>query len=173
MDKGKSHLVAMLLAVVALTTIAASARVVVFTEPASDAGQTLATAAITGLAGGGSGTLTGIAGTVDTAADADLYLFTVNGTVTFTASAVGGTSSVTGNGQIDTSLFLLNSAGVPLVANDDQSNSNYQGAFTVSLTAGTCYLGIALSGNEPINANGQLLFTWTSPRPAYAGLLPA
>ena len=152
-----------LLAAAALTTIAVPARAVVFTEPASDAGQTLATAANTGLAVGGSGTLTGISGTIGTAVDADLYLFTVNSTVTFTAAALGGASSTQAGSAIDTSLFLFSSTGVPLVANDDQSNTNFQASLTTTLTAGTYYLGISLSGNEPVNSASQQLFTSDQP----------
>ena len=176
MDKRKRHLATTLLAVAGLTIIAASAQAAIYTEPASDVGQTLATAASTGLGVGGSGTLTGISGTIGTSTDADLYLFTVNSPVTFTAAAVGGTSSVAGNGRIDTSLFLFDATGNALVANDDQSNTSYQGAFTISLAAGTYYLGISLSGNEPINANSQLLFTVDQPttdvRGAASGLNP-
>ena len=168
MDKGKRHLATSLLAAAALTTTAASVRAVVYVEPA-DAGQTLATAANTGLSVGGAGTLTGISGTISTSTDADLYLFTVNSTVTFTATAVGGTSSVAGNGQIDTSIFLFTSTGVPLLANDDQSSTSYQGSLTTMLTAGTYYLGISLSGNEPVNSNNQLLFATDQPTTSVRG----
>ena len=149
---------------------------VVYIEP-SDAGQTLATAADTGLTAGGSGTLTGIAGTIGTGTDADLFLFNISDPVTFTATAVGGASSVAGNGQIDTSLFLFDAAGNALVANDDQTtDAYYQSSFTLTLTPGAYYLGVSLSGNEPVNANGQLLFTVDQPttgvRGPTAGLNP-
>lgn len=174
MDKGKSHLATSLLAAAALTTTAATSQAVIFTEPGTDVGQTLTTAANTGLSVGGSGTLTGVSGTIGTATDADLYKFTVNSTISFTASATGGASSA-GNFPIDTSLFLFDSLGNALVANDDQANY-YQSSFTISLTAGTYYLGISLSGNEPINSNSQLLFTvdqpTTSTRGPAAGLNP-
>lgn len=168
MDKGKSQLATTLLAAAALTVTAASAQAVVYVEPGNDAGQTLATAANTGLAVGTGGTLTGISGTIGTSADADLYKFTANSTVTLVFTANGGTSSL-GNFAIDTSIFLFDTAGNPLVANDDQSNTNYQGSFTFTLAAGTYYLGISLSGNEPINSNSQLLFTVNQPTTARRG----
>ena len=175
MEQRKRKLTATLLAAAASATLAAPAHAVVYTEP-GDAGQTLTTAANTGLSVGGTGTLTGVSGTIGTSTDADLYKFTINSTVTFTAAAAGGASSVAGNGNIDTSLFLFDSLGNAIIANDDQSNTNYQGSLTISLTAGTYYLGISLSGNEPVNSNNQLLFTVDQPttgqRGAAAGLNP-
>ena len=149
----------------------------IYAEP-GDAGQTLATASNTGLTAGGTGTLTGISGTISgSAADADLYQFTLAANSTLQITAIGGTSSVAGNGQIDTSLFLLSSTGTAVLANDDQSNTNYQGQLNLAgLPSGTYYLGIAWSGNEPVNSASQLLFTTDQPttnvRTAASGLNP-
>ncbi len=169
MDKGKRKLATSLLAAAALTTTTASVQAVVYTET-SDAGQTLATANNTGLSVGGTGTLTGVAGTIGTSTDADLYQFTVNSPIAFTATVTGGASSVAGAGQIDTSMFLFNSLGAALIANDDQSNTvYYQSSFTINLAAGTYYLGVSLSGNEPVNSNNQLLFTTDQPTTSVRG----
>ena len=161
---------------------------VTYTEP-GDAGQTLATASNTGLTAGGTGTLTGISGDIGVnaaatggASDADLYQFTLGAAGTASSylqiSALGGTSSTQGPSAIDTSLFLFNAAGTPILANDDTSNTNYQATLNlVGLPSGTYYLGIALSGNEAINSASQQLFTVDQPtttqRGAASGLNPA
>lgn len=130
-----------------------------------DAGQTLATAANTVTVGP---TLTTITGTLSSFTDADLFKFVITNTMTFSATA----SSLQG---IDTALFLFNSLGAAVVANDDQSNLSFQAAipagssFVMTLSPGTYYLGISLSGNEPINSNSQLLFTVDSPTTAVRG----
>lgn len=181
MDKGKRNLATTLLAAAALTSAAPSLHAKITSIPSltyaepGDAGQTLATAANTNLSVGGVSN-NAITGTIGTTTDADLYKFTVTSSIIFTATAAGGASSVAGNGNIDTSIFLFDISGNPLVANDDQNNANYQGSFTFNLTAGTYYLGIALSGNEPVNSNNQRLFTVDQPtigqRGAASGLNP-
>ena len=40
---------------------------------------------------------------------------------------------------------------------------------TTTLTAGSYYLGISLSGNEPVNSNSQLLFTVDQPTTSVRG----
>ena len=110
------------------------------------------------------------------ATDADLYPFTLGGAVGTTASSLqitanGGTSSTQVGSAIDTSLFLFNSAGTPVLANDDASNASYQGQLNlIGLPAGTYYLGIALSGNEAINSASQQLFTVDQPTTAQRGV---
>ena len=141
-----------------------------------DAGQTLAGAQTTAATPATAGqSLTAITGTIGTSVDADLFELTITNTTTFSATAVGGTSSVAGNGQIDTSLFLFTSTGVPVEANDDQSNSSYQAglpagnALLTTLSPGTYYLGISLSGNEAVNSASQQLFTVDQPTTAVRG----
>lgn len=120
-----------------------------------DAGQTVGTAQGTGLGGT---SLTTITGTISSATDADLFAIRLTAPATFSATTVGGLTT------LDTALFLFNSAGVPIYTNDDASGSSLQStlpgstSFTASLAAGTYFLGISLSGNEPINLNAQLLF---------------
>lgn len=129
-----------------------------FVEP-GDAGQTLATASGTGVP---NSTLTSITGTISSATDADLYVIRITSTTMFSAIA----SSISG---IDTSLFLFNSSGMAVIANDDSSGMSFQAAIPsgnsllTSLSPGIYYLGISLSGNEPINLNSQLLFTVDQP----------
>lgn len=176
MDKGKRKLATTLLAAASLTTTAASLKALpTFAEP-GDAGQTLATAANTAANAGQVGqTLSTITGTIGSSTDADLYVLTITNVTTFSAIA----SSTAG---IDTSLFLLNAAGVPVTANDDASGASFQAAlpagnaFLATLAPGKYYLGISLSGNEPVNLNSQLLFTPDQPttnvRGAASGLNP-
>ena len=135
----------------------------VFTE-AGDAGQTLATAAVTDL----TTTPATINGTIGTATDADLYEIYLASPATFSAT-------VTSTAGIDTALFLFDASGNPLVANDDSSNTSFNptlpagSTFTASLAAGNYYLGISLSGNEPVNSADQLLFTTDQPTTAVRG----
>ncbi len=140
-----------------------------------DAGQTLAGAQGTGLVNGNP--LTSIFGTLSSPTDADLFLIRIMTPTMFSASTVGGST-------LDTALFLLNSSGMAIYTNDDASGASVQStlpagtAFTMTLAPGTYYLGISLSGNEPINSNGQLLFAAyiggdsTSVRGAAAGINP-
>lgn len=126
----------------------------VFNE-VGDAGQTLGTAQFTGAFGTG---LSAIVGTISSSTDADLYVIRITAPTTFSATTVNATTS------IDTALFLFSSSGVPIVTNDDASGTSLQSSlpagnsFTFSLAPGTYYLGISLSGNEPINLSSQLLF---------------
>ena len=173
MDQGKRKLATALLAAAAFTTTAASLRALPYAE-AGDAGQTLATAQ---NAGAFSGTPASITGSISGGADADLYSFTLSAATNLQISAVGGTSSVYGPAPIDTSLFLFDSTGRGLLANNDQGGTSYQGQLTISLAAGTYYLGISLSGNEAVNSANQYLFAQngasTDVRQPVAGVNPA
>jgi hypothetical protein len=142
-----------------------------------DAGQTLGTAQNTGITGGQS--LTTITGSILTPGDADLFRITITSPIIFSATTTFG-----GLTTLDTALFLFNSLGQAIYTNDDVSGSSFQStlpagtSFTMSLAAGTYYLAISLSGNEPVNLNGQLLFAAyiagdsTSVRGAAAGVNP-
>lgn len=142
----------------------------VFTEVA-DAGATLATANLPGV-----GPLLAIKGNLFSDTDADLFRIFVNDPSTFSATTVGGTT-------LDTSLFLLNWNGSPAYLNDDDSSglslqsTLSAGNFATPLTRGYYYLGVAASGYEPENVNGQLLFapfilSTTETRGAASGLSP-
>ncbi|MGI9087776.1 MAG: DVUA0089 family protein [Chthoniobacterales bacterium] len=139
---------------VALALTAAAARGQTYNET-GDAGQTLGTVQATGASSGNP--LSTISGNISGINDADLYLFTITAPTTFSATTFGGST-------LDTALFLFTNGGVPISTNDDASGMTLQStlpagsSFTVSLSAGTYILGISLSGNEPMNLNGQLLF---------------
>jgi hypothetical protein len=164
-----------LLGTLALATATLEAQV--YTE-LGDAGQTLGTAQNTGATGGQ--TLNTIFGTISAPGDADLFRITLNAPTTFSATTTfGGTTT------LDTALFLFNNLGQAIYTNDDVSGSSLQStlpngtSFTMSLAAGTYYIAISLSGNEPINLNGQLLFAAyiggnsSSIRGAAAGVNPS
>ena len=125
-----------------------------YTE-SGDAGQTLGTAQASGLTVGAS--TVSIFGTISSAMDADLFQITLSAPMLFSATTVGGST-------LDTALFLFNSSGMAIYTNDDASGSSFQStlpansSFTMSLAPGTYFIGISLSGNEPVNSNGQLLF---------------
>ncbi len=87
---------------------------------------------------------TSISGSLSPAADQDLYAFTWGG---------GALTLVTG-GLLDTQLFIFNSMGVIVGANDDDG----PGALSLlngPLAAGLYYLGITSFNSDPLNAAGQ------------------
>ena len=147
-----------------------------YTEGA-DAGQTLGTAAVT------TGTsLPSITGTFSGLTDADLYKFVISAPGSFSASTV---NAVTDAGGQDTALFLLSSTGTAIATDDDAAGGTTLdsalpagNALYANLAAGTYYLGISESGNEPINSASQLLFAGypggdtTAVRGAASGLNP-
>ena len=172
MDQGNRKLATALLAAASLTTIAATSAHAVFLPTPNyaetgDAGQTLATAQNAGAFPGGASTITG---TIGTNTDADLYFFTLS---TLTNLRL----SVTSTAGIDTALFLFDSTGRALLANDSGSGTTLNPSILANgLAAGTYYLGISLSGNEPVNSANQLLFatgTETSTRGPASGVNPA
>ncbi len=142
-----------------------------------DAGQTLATAQTTGVTSGQM--LISITGTISGVNDADMFIFTLTSPMTFSASTVNGLTLV------DTALFLFRSNGTGVYTNDDANGTTLQSTlpagtgFTISLSPGVYFLGISLSGNEPINLNSQLLFNGfpggdsTAVRGPAAGINPA
>jgi len=142
-----------------------------------DAGQTLATAQTTGVTSGQ--LLISITGTISGLNDADMFILTLTSPMTFSASTVNGLTLV------DTALFLFRSNGTGVYTNDDANGTTLQSTlpagtgFTISLSPGVYFLGISLSGNEPINLNSQLLFNGfpggdsTAVRGPAAGINPA
>ena len=139
-----------LLAAASLLSVQNVSHAAIFAEM-GDAGQTLATAE-------NAGNVTGFIGTIGAAQDADLYVFTIAAAGSYRFSDVNTTVDATAGGALDTAIFLFNSTGTPLVTNDDASGTSINSSFTVTLAAGTYYFGISLSGNEPVNSSGQLLF---------------
>ena len=108
-----------LLAAAAITTGAASAHATFLPTPSytesGDAGQTLATAQ---NAGAFPGTASTISGTIANGNDADLYSFNLAATTTLQFALTSTTNG------IDTGLFLFNSTGQALFANNDSSGTN-------------------------------------------------
>ena len=161
MDQGKRKFATALLAAASITALAAPARAIVYVEP-GDAGQTLATAQTTT----GAGSLTAITGTFSSASDADLFKFTITSPTTFSATT---NNAATNAGGVDTELSLFSSTGAAIAENDDaaggtttDSTLGAGNSLYATLAVGTYYIGIASSGNEPVNSANQLLFTGLS-----------
>lgn len=160
----------------ATALLAGVAHAATYTET-GDAGQTLATAA-SAMTGGGAA-LASISGRLDTN-DADLFRIYISDPSSFSATTF---NSGTDDAALDTEIFLFDSAGHAVAANDDD-----QGGFSVDstlplgdghyagLTAGEYILGVSISGNDPVNLNNQLLFEMsgdtTQVRGAAGGLNP-
>jgi hypothetical protein len=145
----------------ALLVTVKSSNGVTWTE-VGDAGQTIGTAQSTGVIGGQP--LTAIFGTIGTSGDADIYKISVQAPTTFSATTVNALTTTSG---LDTELYLFNSTGAAVYANDD-SGASLRSTLPANnaigpVTAGIYYLAIATSGNEPVNGTNQLLFSADSP----------
>jgi len=122
-----------------------------FTE-VGDAGSLPATAEVTT----GIGALTAIHGTLDpaTADIADMYKIFVTGGGTFSATTVGGAS-------FDTELYLFDSAGIGIYANDDVTgflgpSTLPAGMALTPIASGLYYLAISQCCFEPSNGSGAI-----------------
>src|SRR5207302_1330949 len=153
------------LIVIALLVSMPLVRAQVYTE-VGDSGSTQGGAQNTGFNIGPQGGQWIIFGTVATGTDADVYRLVLNAPFTFSATTVNPLTAASGGpGGLDTQLFLFNSTGQAIYANDDTNGTTLQSTlparspFTFSLGAGTYYLAISLSGNDPVNSNNQLVFT--------------
>jgi len=105
-----------------------------------DAGELMPTAQ---NIGGGFNTITGSLGS-----GSDLFALQL------TAGSFG--AEVTFR-TFDTQLFLFNSTGFGIVANDDISDSNYASYFSTTLSySGLYYLGISAYDNDPISTTGEI-----------------
>ncbi len=118
-----------------------------------DAGQLLLTAQSANSMPGGTA-LTNIYGAIGTG-DADLYKIYLTGGQTFSATT---TLSFSAN-AFDTQLFLFDSAGIGVYANDDSEDSPPQSTLpaSISLTpsaSGIYYLAISGSGYLPLSSGG-------------------
>ncbi len=135
-----------------------------------DAGQTLATAQFTGVSPGNP--LTGISGSIATGGDADLFLIFISDPANFFATTVNGSTT------IDTQLFLLTLGGNPIFLNDDAASGLSLGSTLPAgslslLTPGFYFLGISLSGVDPVTAANQVLFDPSISSTGLAGPNPA
>jgi hypothetical protein len=171
-----------LAAAAALTAITSVSHASTFTE-STDAGDTLGTAdsTISGTSPAGS-TLTAIYGSLgNMGTDADLYIIDITSPSTFSATTnnaltnAGFATGETGPNAhvpLDTALFLFDSSGQAVETNDDTSGSIVTStlpASTLVLSAGIYYVGISISGNEPVNPNNQLLFATNDDSTAIRG----
>jgi hypothetical protein len=119
-----------------------------------DAGQSLSSAQFVNLQPGGTA-LDAIRGVLD-AGDADIFAIYLTGGRTFSATTTA--SSLLFN-TFDTQLFLFNSSGVGVYANDDDPSSPPQSTLpaAISLTpsaSGIYYLAISGSGYLPVSSGG-------------------
>lgn len=152
----------LLAAVAALLSTAAGAQ----TYIEGDAGQTLTTFADTTTLATGT-PLTTINGTL-TGQDADLFRIYISAPGMFLASTNNAITNNSytgpGGGALDTALFLFDQAGHAIATNDDAdglaltSTLSTASPLLQSLTAGYYFLGIGISGNEPVNSANNLLF---------------
>jgi hypothetical protein len=121
----------------------------------SDAGQTIAAAQPVSTLPGGT-TLDAIRGTLFSGAD--VFKIYLTGGQTFSATT---TASTLPYNNFDTELFLFDSAGLGVYANDDSSVSPPQStlpagsAFTPS-ASGIYYLALSSSGYTPVSAGGAI-----------------
>jgi hypothetical protein len=125
-----------------------------------DAGQLPASAQAATSAVGGS--LTGIVGSIGVTngvSEADMYRIYVSDPTAFSASTTGFTLGVN---QFDTQLFLFDSAGLGVFANDDASTGGSQSLLpsgsSFSFSIGTYYLLIDGGGRFPADSQNRLIF---------------
>jgi hypothetical protein len=101
----------------------------------------------------GAGAVTTIWGTFSDAADADVYRFCLSDGGSFSATTVGATT-------LDTQMFLLNSQGYGIYANDDASGSRgsllpAHHRFSPSV-GGEYYLAISSYNRDPQSVQGEI-----------------
>lgn len=96
------------------------------------------------------GTITSISGSIGSASDVDMYRFTV-------PSAMSLSFIVAASSTIDSQLFLFNSLGAGVWANDDVGTS-LDAQITAPLAAGLYYLAISSWDRHPVNASNLPIF---------------
>lgn len=129
-----------------ITAIAGQSFAYTWTE-AGDAGDMPGTAqTVSGL-----GDLTSITGYLDADYyDVDMYQIYINGLSSFSATTVGGSI-------VDTALFLFDSTGMGVLANDDTTDDNYQSTIpSTALSAGIYYLAISAYAYNPVSIGGLI-----------------
>jgi hypothetical protein len=120
-----------------------------------DAGELLGTAQVADSQPGGT-SLTNIYGFLESGG-ADLFRIYLTGGQTFSA-----TTTLSGDANFfDSQLFLFDSAGMGIYANDDDDNSPPQSTLPASISftpsaSGTYYLAISGSGYLPASAGGSI-----------------
>ncbi|NYE60398.1 hypothetical protein FHW58_001550 [Duganella sp. 1224] len=143
------------LAGAALMTLAAGAAHAGAVSESGDAGQLTASA----QQFSGSGAISAISGSLLTSSASDYAdLFRVYLYAGSTFSATTTASSIYTN-NFDTALFLFDSHGHGVVANDDDPNVGAQSTITITQTVGASgyyYLAIAGAGYTPVSAGGAI-----------------
>lgn len=134
------------------------AQAISFSEP-PDAGQTLGNARV--LTGTPGTSITSISGRLGGAAD--LFQFYSPGGL-FSATTVGQPGTLD-----DTQLFLFNSAGFGLLANDDASGTR-RSTISTTLSAGLYFLGISSYDYDPVSRGPGVRLREIFPDPPYAEL---
>lgn len=118
-----------------------------------DAGQLISTAQLTA----GSGAISTIRGSLLTSSGtdyADVFRVYLQGGSLFSATTTG--SSIAFN-NFDTSLFLFNSAGLGVVANDDDPSVGPTSTISyTAASAGFYFLAIAGAGYTPVSGSGAI-----------------
>jgi hypothetical protein len=151
------------LALLATAFLASPLRAVTYTEN-GDAGQLRQTAQVTAALPANQ-PLTAIFGSLLNAADIDLFAINITNPLAFSASTV---NLLTANAGVDTALFLFDSNGRPVFANDDDPSGTTvtstlsSGSSFGPQVAGLYYIAISLSGAEPVNFANINLFTFMS-----------
>lgn len=141
---------------IALSAVGSTAAMATTVAEVGDAGQTLATAQ---MLGGGTTAITGSL----TSSNADIFGFAWAGGA-FYADTLGSAHS-------DTQLFLFNSAGAGVWANDDGLSGLRSYLSDPALAAGMYYLAMSGFDNDPVSASG-VMFTSHPFGPQYAPLFP-
>jgi filamentous hemagglutinin family protein len=121
--------------------------------PEGDAGQLLGTAQVLGT--GSAVPLESISGNLFSSADVDLFQIYLAGERTFSATTVDGT-------DIDTQLFLFDSDGFGVYANDDQSGCDcFQSTLPAGdgltpIAPGIYYLAVSSYDSDPSSVGGEI-----------------
>jgi len=146
---------------IVIAAAAGAANAAIFFE--TEANNTIATANNVGVFGApGEGILidgsitpgtVGTTGQPGTAGDVDWFSFTVTGNTTFVASIFAIINS--GTGTPDSQLVLTDAAGNILSFDDDNNVGFMSSLNTVTLGAGTYYIGV--SGYDDMNASSPVL----------------
>ena len=101
----------------------------------------------------GSGSISAIHGTLRSINDRDMYRICLPAGGTFSATTFGGT-------VFDSQLFLFNSRGKGVYANDDIASSVQSrlpaGTALTPQAQGTYYLAISSFNNDPVSAGGEI-----------------
>lgn len=131
---------------------AGAAQAATFNEPASGVGDSLNNAGDTtaNFVDNAVNPLDTITGRVSTGSD--MFKIQLNSASLFTATAFGATN------PFNPQLFLFDSSGAGLFANDDAPANASNAEIQASLQAGIYFLGISKSDSDPLNSAGQEIF---------------